>query len=150
MGLVVEFEGIFKDRPVQGTYDRFPLLENRYQNCYLDVPCLAATAVSLSVGTHLHANWVHGYCLPHAYILAQGALNNTARFLSGCLGASCIGDCYVNQSILRPASQSFSYWPSKFLGLLSDPKHEKQSDSGNAFKGTGYPKWLLYMARSWW
>ncbi|VDP78435.1 unnamed protein product [Echinostoma caproni] len=72
MGLVVEFEAMFKDRPLQGTCDQFALLENRRRNRYLDVPCLDATAVALSDGTYLHANWVHGYRRPRAYILAQG------------------------------------------------------------------------------
>ncbi|TPP67012.1 Tyrosine-protein phosphatase non-receptor type 9 [Fasciola gigantica] len=79
MGLVVEFEVMFKDRPLQGTCDRFALLKNRRRNRYLDVPCLDATAVALSDGTYLHANWVHGYRRLLAYILAQGPLDNTRQ-----------------------------------------------------------------------
>ncbi|KAF6776586.1 hypothetical protein AHF37_03680 [Paragonimus kellicotti] len=57
-----------------GSGDVLQLTDNRRRNRYLDVPCLDATAVELSDGTYLHANWVHGYRSPRAYILAQGRL----------------------------------------------------------------------------
>ncbi|OON15833.1 hypothetical protein X801_08360, partial [Opisthorchis viverrini] len=58
LGLCAEFDAMFKDRPIDGSCDRFLLTENRRRNRYLDVPCLDATAVELSDGTYLHANWV--------------------------------------------------------------------------------------------
>ncbi|KAF7257578.1 hypothetical protein EG68_05268 [Paragonimus skrjabini miyazakii] len=79
IGLCAEFESLFKDRPVRGSCDRFMLADNRRRNRYLDVPCLDSTAVELSDGTYLHANWVHGYRSPRAYILAQGPLDCTRR-----------------------------------------------------------------------
>ncbi|KER21500.1 hypothetical protein T265_15076, partial [Opisthorchis viverrini] len=79
LGLCAEFDAMFKDRPIDGSCDRFLLTENRRRNRYLDVPCLDATAVELSDGTYLHANWVNGYRIPRAYILAQGPLDTTRR-----------------------------------------------------------------------
>ncbi|CAH8654640.1 unnamed protein product [Dicrocoelium dendriticum] len=79
LGLCAEFEAMFKDQPIRGSFDQFMLSENRRRNRYLDVPCLDSSAVELSDGTYLHANWVHGYRSPRAYLLAQGPLDNTRR-----------------------------------------------------------------------
>ncbi|CAL8068529.1 unnamed protein product [Calicophoron daubneyi] len=79
IGLMAEFEAMFKEKAVHGSYEKFLRFENRRRNRYMDVPCLDSTAVSLSDGSYLHANWVSGYCCPRAYILAQGPLDNTRR-----------------------------------------------------------------------
>ncbi|KAA0186381.1 Protein-tyrosine phosphatase [Fasciolopsis buskii] len=141
MGLVVEFEGMFKDRPIQGTYDRFALLENRRRNRYLDVPCLDATAVSLSDGTYLHANWVHGYRRPRAYILAQGPLDNTRRDFWMAIWEYRVPVIVMLTKVVEGQRVKCSpYWPSKFAGLLGDSQHKKMYDSSNTSEETTISK----------
>nr|CAH8867358.1 unnamed protein product [Trichobilharzia regenti] len=79
MGLIAEFDALFKDSPVKGACTRFAHASNRRRNRYLDVPCLDSTGIELSDNTYIHANWVDGYRCPRAYILAQGPLENTIR-----------------------------------------------------------------------
>ncbi|TPP67439.1 Protein-tyrosine phosphatase [Fasciola gigantica] len=132
MGLVVEFEVMFKDRPLQGTCDRFALLENRRRNRYLDVPCLDATAVALSDGTYLHANWVHGYRRPRAYILAQGPLDNTRRDFWMAIWEYRVPVIVMLTKIVEGQRIKCSpYWPSKSSGILGDPQCNKKFDSNN-------------------
>ncbi|CAH8866915.1 unnamed protein product [Trichobilharzia szidati] len=128
IGLIAEFDALFKDSPVKGACTRFAHASNRRRNRYLDVPCLDSTGIELSDNTYIHANWVDGYRCPRAYILAQGPLENTIReFWMTVWEHKVVTIIMLTKVIEGQRPKCALYWPTR----NSSSKHQNLYNNNN-------------------